>query len=89
MQNDWGITPAYGSLDLGKYMFRRDAIVFRVLVKLSAGFLVPVYFLLHCSIVVILNLSLPVLLNRVFLWFLSGVLEAELYHMLASASKPA
>lgn len=34
-----------------------------MLVKLSAGLLVPVYFLLHCSIVVILNLPLPMLLN--------------------------
>lgn len=31
--------------------------------KLSTGFLVAVYFLLHYSIVVILNLPLPALLN--------------------------
>lgn len=63
MQNDWGITPACGSPDAGKSMFRRDVIIFRLLVKLSAGILVLVIYFLHCSTVVILNVPLPVLLN--------------------------
>lgn len=64
-------------------MFRRDGIVFRVLVKLSAGFLVMVYFSLCGSVVVILNLPLPELLKGL-LRFVSGVVEAELCHTLAS-----
>lgn len=47
-----------------------------MLVKLSTGFLVTVYFLLHYSIVVILNLPLPALLNgfiMVFEWCLWGL----------------
>lgn len=69
--NNCGTTPVYP----GKCIFRRDGVVFRLLVKLSAGFLVPVYFLLHCSIVVILDLPLPVLLNSFIMvseWCLWG-----------------
>lgn len=47
-----------------------------MLVKLSTGFLVTVYFLLHYSIVVILNLPLPALLNGFIMvseWCLWGL----------------
>lgn len=74
--NNCGNAEVYASLDPGKWIYRRDGTVFRVLVKLSAGFSVPVYFLLHYSIVVILDLPLPALLNGFIMvseWCLWGL----------------